>query len=304
MALYIMNWVLIALLAPAIYTLNNFIDKYLVSDRIKDYRAITIYTAIVGIFGGTAFWLLTGMPILSPYDSIIVLITGILTICGLPIYFKALSEEETTTIIILFQSIPVFALILGFFILGETISPIQIIGFLLILSATTLATLKKTKGERFKISSVFFYVLIFNFLWALAGVLIKLAINANSFKQILPYESWGIGIGGLALFILFPGIRSAFLKSIKKLKKPTIGVLFGNEIVFLIGKVTTFLAYSLGPVALVSVLGGTQVFFGLLYGTTLTFLFPKLFKEDLSRRTLVKKAALGVLVIIGILLIS
>ncbi len=298
-----MNWILISLLAPAIYTFNNFIDKYLVANKIKDYRAITIYTALVGLFGGTIFWLLTGMPTLETRDALIVILTGVLTICGLPLYFKALSEEETTTVIILFQSIPVFALILGYFILGETISTVQILGFTLILTATTLATLKKTK-KKFKISSVFFYVLAFNFLWALAGVLIKLAINANSFKEILPYESWGIGIGGIALFLIFPGIRNAFLKTLKTLKKPTIGVLFGNEIVFLTGKVTTFLAYSLGPVALVSVIGGTQVFFGLIYGTILTLLFPKSFKEDISKKTLIRKGALGILVLLGIILIT
>lgn len=299
-----MNWVLLALLAPAVYTLNNYIDKYLVSSKIKDYRAIFIYSAIVGLGAGTLIWLFTGRPILSTFDASIVLFTGILTVWGLPLYFKALSEEETTTIIILFQTIPVISFILAFFILGETITLKQLLGFAIILICATLVTIKKTKGKIFQISPAFFYVLIFNTMWALAGVLIKFAINANSFTKILPYESWGIGIGGIALFFLFPGIRKAFIKSVKTLKKPTIGVLLGNELVFVSAKAITFLAYALGPVALVSVLGGTQVFFGIIYGIVLTLIFPKIFDEDLSRNTLIKKGILGLGVLIGIILIG
>lgn len=298
-----MNWVFLAILAPAIYTINNFVDKYLVSNKIKDYKAITIYSTIVGFGAGTIIWLVTGRPLLNTFDAGIVILTGILTIWGLPIYFKALSEEETTTVIILFQTIPLISLILAFFILGETVTAKQFLGFITILMSVILATFKKTKTA-FSISPVFFYVLIFNTMWALAGVLIKFAINANSFTKILPYESWGIGIGGLILFLLFPSIRNAFLKSLKNLKKSTINVLFVNEVIFVLGKAVTFLAYSLGPVALVSVIGGTQVFFGLIYGFILTTLFPKLFDEDLKKETLIKKGFLACLVVLGIYLLN
>ncbi len=299
-----MNWVFLAIVAPAIYTVNNFVDKYLISNQIKDYRAITIYSTIVGLIAGTAFWFLTGLHVLRPFDAGVVILTGILTIWGIPLYFKALSEEETTTIIILFQSIAVMSLILAFFILGETINSKQLIGFIIILISGILATLKKTKGKFFSLSPAFFYVLVFNFMWALAGVLIKFAINANSFSKILPYESWGIGIGGLALFIFFPGIRNAFLDSIKTLKRRTLNILFINEIIFVMAKAVSFLAISLGPVGLVSVIGGTQVFFGLIYGFILTSLFPKSFDEDIDRQTLIKKGALAFLAVIGIILLN
>lgn len=298
-----MNWILFALLSPAIYTINNYIDKYLISNKIKDYRAITIYSTIVGFLAGTFFWAITGFPILNSFDAGIVIITGILTIWGIPIYFKALSEEETSTLIILFQSIAVISLILAFFILGETITSKQFLGFIIIFTSVIAASFKKTK-KLFSLSPAFFYVIAFNSMWALAGVLIKFALNATSFQKILPYESWGIGIGGLILFILFPTIRNAFLQSLIYLKKPTINIITLNEIIFVSGKAVTFLAYSLGPVGLVSVVGGTQVFFGLIYGFVLTTLFPKFFNEDLRRETLIKKGFLACLVIFGIYLLS
>lgn len=299
-----MNWVLLALLAPAVYTIVNFIDKYLVSDAVKDYRAMPIYATIVGLIGGTIIWLISGFPTLDPRSATIVLFTGMLTIWGVPLYFKVMSKEETTTVIILVQTIPVMTLLLSYLLLGETITIKQFIGFMIILTSAALASINSSKGKLFSLSSSFFLALIYCFMWALAGVLIKFAFEANTFSVILSYESWGIGLGGIILFILFPSIRNAFLKNIRKVKKPTLGFIFANEIVFVLAKGITFLAYSLGPVALVSVLGGTQVFFGLIYGFALTTLFPKLFKEDISRKTLIKKGALACLVVIGIILIS
>jgi len=299
-----MNWVILALLAPAIYTIVNFIDKYLVSDAVKDYRAMPVYATIVGLAVGTIFWIISGFPILDPKSAAIVLFTGMLTIWGVPLYFKVMAKEETTTVIILLQTIPVISLILSYILIGETINLKQFLGFMIILTAAGAASASSNKGKIFSLSSSFFLTLIYCFMWALAGVLIKFALEANSFSVIFTYESWGIGIGGAILFILFPTIRKAFLKNIKKVKKPTLSIIFLNELIFVFSKGITFLAYSLGPVALVSVLGGTQVFFGLIYGFILTTLFPKFFKEDISRNTLIRKGALGALVLIGIMLIS
>lgn len=298
-----MNWIYLAILAPAVYTINNFVDKHLISNKIKDYQAITIYSAIVGFLAGTFIWIITGFPTLSLYDTGIVLLTGILTIWGIPIYFKALSEEETSTIIILFQSIAIISLVLAFLILGEKISGRELLGFAIIFSSVVAATFRKTK-KIFTLSPAFFYVLAFDFMWALSAVLIKFAINANSFTKILPFESFGIGIGGTILFLVFPNIRNAFFKSTKILKMETITILFINEVIFVLGKAITFLAYSLGPVALVSVLGGTQVFFGIAYGFILTTLLPKNFNENIRKENLIKKGLLACMVLLGIYLLS
>jgi hypothetical protein len=64
------------------------------------------------------------------------------------------------------------------------------------------------------------------------------------------------------------------------------------------------MAFTLAPVAIVSIIGSTQVFFGLLYGTVLTILFPKLFKENISKQTLVRKLILAIIAFTGIFLVS
>lgn len=130
--------------------------------------------------------------------------------------------------------------------------------------------LLKTGGARFRLNKALILVLIADAFWAVAAVLVTLAINANSFTEILSYESWGIGVGGLILYLFFPKKRRAFHKTVQTAGLKIIFIVFVNEVIFVIAKSVTYYAYSLGPTAQVSVLGGTQVLFGVLYGWFLT----------------------------------
>ena len=65
----------------------------------------------------------------------------------------------------------------------------------------------------------------------------------------------------------------------------------------------SFYAISLGPIALVSVLGSASVFFAILLGWILTLFWPKVFNEDVSKQGLFKKVALSILAFLGIILV-
>jgi 4-hydroxybenzoate polyprenyltransferase len=97
----------------------------------------------------------------------------------------------------------------------------------------------------------------------------------------------------------------AFLQSFRSVGGSTLAVMFFNETLFIVSKALTFLAITLSPVvALVGVLGGTQAFYGFLLGIVLTFLFPKIFREDTSARTLFKNIVLAAVLLAGIWLVG
>jgi bacterial/archaeal transporter family protein len=279
------DWLLTALLAPAVYTVVNFIDKYIVSKEVKDYRGMPIYGTIMGFIIGTIFWVITGFPVLSLRDAAIVLTTGAINIWAAALYFKAVTLEEASKIILLFQTGPLLTLLLAFLFLGEAITLTQFVGFLLILAAVMAVSIEKGKGK-FKLSEGFILIFIVNLMFAVAAVLIKFAIEATSFSQILSFESWGLGLGGLVLYVAFPAIRNAFNQSLRAVRKLALGVMFFNEGLYVIGKSLTYFAFSIGSAALVSVVGSTQVFFGIFYGIIITLLVPKFIKEDISPTTL------------------
>lgn len=298
-----MHWVIPALSAPLIYTCTNFVDKYIVAKEVKDYRGMPLYGAIMGLIMGIIFFIAAGFPILNLRDTLVLLLTGSLTIWGSALYFKAISFDDPSRLIILFQSTPILVLLMSYLFLEETITNLQLIGFLIILSSVVGASDNFSK-KGFQISKSFWLIFLCNFFWAISTILIKFVINQNSFVEVLSYESWGLGLGGFILYIFFPKIRGSFNDSITTIRKKALAIMFGNEVLFTAGKSSSFLALSMGSTALVSIIGSTQVFFGVFLGLILTLFAPHIVKEDISKRALSKKFAFSILVFIGLILVS
>ncbi len=298
-----MSWLFFALLAPAVYAIVVFVDKYILEKEVPDYLGMPIYSAVIAAFFGIIIWVATGFPSLNLRDSLLIILTGVLTVFGLATYFKALSTEEASKITILFQMTPVLTLVLSYFFLGDKISLQQFLGFVLILISTIGISVKKNLKE-FHFSNIFFLILLTDFLWALAFVLFKFVTETNSFFNVISYECFGMGIGGFILYYFFPSIRNAFEKTNKQVGSRVIWYIVINEGIFFVSRLLTYLAISKGPVALVDVVGGTQVIFAIFYGLILTIIAPKIFKENIGKKDLIKKIAMGTLILVGLYLVS
>lgn len=292
-------WIIFALLSPAVYTITNFVDKYLLSNKVKDYNALPIYTAGVSFIFGLIWWLFAGLPTLPTKDAGIIIFTGIVTIFSIYVYLKALSIQETSMVILLFQLSPVFTLILSFFFLSETITLKQYLGFGLTLGGTSILALPNKKTS-WTIPKGFWSILIYDLMFALISIFFKYTTYEISFSQMISYESFGVGIGGLMMYLLVPTVRNAFIKSKKKLFKQAFPIIVINEIIFIIAKSLGYYAFVIGPVTLVSVIANVQVFFGLLFGYGLTVMMPKFFYEDISTEKMVLKSVAAIFMFIGL----
>jgi drug/metabolite transporter (DMT)-like permease len=297
------KWIVLALLAPALYTMVNFIDKYVVEHKVKDSRGLPIYSMMAAAVFGTSVWLIAGMPILDMRNSLFVLMAGFIAMMGVALYFYALSKSQTSYIVALLQTTPLFTLIFSYALLNERLTLMQFGGFLLIFLAIIGLSYDRS-AQKITVGRPFFAILAANVLFALANIAIKFTVDLEGFAPILAYESWGITLGGAFLFVAFRQVRQAFFASFRTVGKQTLAIMFFNESLFIVSKVLTFIAITLGPVALVGVLGGTQVFYGLLYGIVLTLLFPKLFTEQTARRDIARKLLLAAVLFVGIWLIG
>ncbi len=298
-----MNWLLPALIAPAIYAANIFIDKYVVEHKVKDSRGVPIYSAITAAVFGTILWLVLGRPILSLHNAMLLLVSGVFAVSALAFYFYALSKSHASYINAVFQMMPVFLLIMALVFLGERLGGWQIAGFFIIFAAVMGLSVEKDNA-RFKINDAFFAMLVASLLFAISAIIIKFTSGLTDFGSIMIYESWGLAFGGIVLFSSVTTIRRAFLESFKSVGRSTLSVMFFNEGMFVGSKALTFLAIVLGPVSLVGVLEGTQVFYGLLFGVVLTLLFPKIFHENIAKKEVATKIALSLLLFAGVWLIT
>jgi drug/metabolite transporter (DMT)-like permease len=194
------------------------------------------------------------------------------------VYLKALSEEETSNVTLFFQVTPVITLILSLIFLHEPVSIKQYIGFFVILAVSLGMAYKP--GEKVKISKAFWYIMLWDLSLAVSIIIVKFVVEQASFTKIFSYESWGVAVGSLLLFVFSKKIRKSFLKTVKTIPIRT-----------------------LGPAVLVSVLEGTQVFYAIVYGFILMKIAPKVFKEDMSAEGLTKKMIFACLLFFGIWLI-
>ncbi len=298
-----MGWLVYALLAPLIFTVVNFIDKLILEKHVHNPASMSPYIAVMAFFSGCVLFVVTGFPTPPLRDVAIVVFTGILVAVGALLYYRALSMEETSKVIVLIQIQPVMVLVLSFLLLHETITAIQFVGFILILGAAITLSAKRGMGG-IQFSKILWMLLIVNFVWSLSVVLFKFVANDDHFERFLPYESWGFALGGLLIYLFVRSVRDAFHESLRTIPKQALGIIAVNETIFLSAKLLTLAAVALGPTALVSVLGGTQVFFGIVAGWILTVLVPSIYREEIARPDLIRKGAIALVLFAGIACIN
>ncbi len=299
-----MSWLIYALLAPLIFTIVNFIDKLILEKHVRNPASMPPYLAIMAFLSGCVLWVVTGFPILPFRDVAIIMFSGVLTAVGALLYYRALSMEETSKIIVLIQIQPVMVLILSFLLLHETISAIQFVGFILILGAAVALSARRGLGG-IQFSKVLGLLLFVNFVWSLSVVLFKFVAAGDYFERFLSYESWGFALGGLLIFhVRALSTQMLFCENLRIIPRQALAIIAVNETIFLCAKLLTLAAVALGPTALVSVLGGTQVFFGIVAGWVLTVLVPSIYREEIARRDLIRKGAIALVLFAGIACIN
>lgn len=282
-----------------VFIIVNFIDKLIIEKEIRNPLSLPPFVGIVAALSGVVMWIVTGFPVLELRDTLLVLLTGSLHGIAASFYYRALSLEDTSKLVVLFQMQPVVVLVLSFVFLGEVITAQQLIGFVIILGAAIALSVNRKAGM-LRPSAALWYALLVVTFTASASIIFKFVVDGSSFNRIIAYESWGLSLGTLAVYLFVPGVRPAFHETLRTASRRAIGILCLNEVIFVCAKLLAYTAISLGPVALVSVLAGTQVFYGILIGWILTVLVPAVYKESIERSSLLWKGGLAVVLFAGV----
>lgn len=309
-----LDWLPYAILAPLLMTVINFGDKYVVETQIPYPRAVLFFFAWINLLYATVFWLLMGAPLLPPSLALAFMLGGAMIIWANIFYFAAVVREETSRIIVLVQMQPVFILLLAWFFLGESITTQQFIGFALILIAATGVSMeRRPQADATSIAGPmnrsFWLMLLASMGWSVGVVISDGAVSAyvvdwRTLFVSVAYTSTGYFLGGMTLYLLMPGMRRSVAKAWRGMRWRAFGALAFVETVFVTRQFAVFMALLLGPAALLGVLSSTHVFFGIVLGWLLTLLAPGVFKENITRADLTRKALWASVVFVGILLVG
>src|SRR6266404_1298409 len=112
-----MNWFLIALLAPALWSVTNHIDKYVISKYFKggSVGAAILFTCFISLIFIPLSFLFDRNIFAIPLKYILLIsFNGSLYVLGLLPYILALNKDEASIVVPLFQTIPIFTYVLGF----------------------------------------------------------------------------------------------------------------------------------------------------------------------------------------------
>lgn len=297
-----MNWFLIALLAPALWSITNHIDKYLVEKYFKGggTGALIIFSSIIGLF------VIPVIPIFRPdvFDVSIVqaalaTLSGIIIVIGLLFYLYALKKDEASIVVPLFQFIPVFLFVLGFMFLNEVLTIRQILGSLLIiLGGVSLSLDLSAKMPRLK-PMILFLMLVASFLIAVHSLIFKIVALETDFWIPVFWTYFGSVLVGFFFLVFIRSYRNEFLRVIKINKIPVIGLNVLNEILATLGDLVFKFATLLAPLALVSSVNGFSPFFVFFFGVILTIFFPRLGTESLLKKDLAQKIITIAIMFIG-----
>lgn len=282
-----MNWTLVAISAYAAVAFANIVDKILVDKYIKDSSTIVLFTGSVAFVTGLVIFAIVGFTPLPTHQWIMVLAAGILLELYLLPYFHALELEDASNVVPLFQLIPVFSLLLSSIFLHEQLTIVQLLGFLLIVISGFFLSRNTTSGNH-ATGPVLGYMVLSSFLFAASSLLFSAASSITNLWDAIAWESIGIGFGTLCV-ALWPGYFRRFLNFAGKLPGAGWVALMTSEIFYVIYRLLFAAALSVGSVAIISVLGGTQPVFVLLYGLIMTYAAPKLIQEKISMKILRNK---------------
>ena len=286
------EWFYFALLSSVLISGVNIVDKILISDyRIPPlvYVLIISATSLMPLVTLAFFHLIPLPPAILAFTILV----GFVRIYYTLPYFKALAVEEVSRVIPLLQLTPVFVLILSSLVLHEALKPQDYVAFGLLVLGGTLFAIRLTKGIR--ISLAFYLMILSSFLLALYSVALKYLFSMQDFYTIFIWVQIA-GFIAFFQFIPFKPFRSSLITTYKITSRQIGVILVAEQAVAYVSVFAYNYAIAHGPITLISSVGATQPLFVLLFATILSYRFPRVLREELTKMDVVLKV-LGLIAI-------
>lgn len=297
-----MNWITFTLISRALWAADNVVDKLLIGKYLKDPIVLTLIAGISALFLSIVIIIFNGLEWIGFKPALLAIFAGAFQIVAVFTFYQAISKEEISRVIPLFQFTPPFVLVLSFLFLGEVLTTTYYFAFVLILVGGFLISLQKIEGV-FKLRGAFWWMVLSSLIYAAQVVILKSLYTSYPFWDITVYLGFGEFILTPMLLLLVPNFRSRFTRSLSNLKVAGWTLLILAMFFVAMASLSGFWALTSGPVSLISVFRGFQSVFVLIYVVLFSVWLPKILKEELSKSILGIKAIAISLMGIGLYLI-
>ncbi|MCL2445031.1 EamA family transporter [Candidatus Saccharibacteria bacterium] len=306
-----MWWILLPIGSAILYTLSAFTDNYLTDVHFKkrDPAPLVLFGAISAIIciGVMVAW--RGLDIFggAGMAAFGLLAAGVIHIVVQLPYYQALKTEDTTGATVLMQAYPVLALVLGVLVLGERISVLQGLAFVLVLVAAMILIAGTRTKRGFKLGIKTGGLIGLACLgWAVGDVIF--VVFGRGVEYYEDAYVWFL-LGVLGTIVLLGLVRRDWMRVVREFlveqRSHKMRVVLMNEMFDSMAEMLFRAALLAAPIALVTVTSQSAqmvLTFGL--GIGLTLLIPRFGREKLKRRQILIHLIATVLVVVGIVMMK
>ncbi|EKD43832.1 MAG: hypothetical protein ACD_72C00100G0003 [uncultured bacterium] len=294
-------WILLALGSNFSWAIENVYTKAVIGSKIKNPYVFLILISVLSIL--ILPFVQSKYIVIPPGNGIwwLWLASFFYTVGGFP-YVKAMEIEEVTRINILWNTIPLFSLVLAWFVIGDRISGMEFVAMLLLLAGAVVGSLKKSKSK-FKLSLAFWLMMLACVMYAAYALVVRYISKTIPFPTIF---FWVVLFDAITILVsfVFRKIRYDFTQTIKSNSLVFFGLFL---VVVMIGNLGIFLnqwALSLKAGALVYSFEGFQVLFVFFLALLIAKFSPIYIAESLDRKNLLLKLLAFVLIMGGLVILS
>ncbi len=314
-----MSWVIIAVISYSINAGVYVADKFLLSKKIHSSISYAFYVGIWSVFNAVILIFAPWLP--TAKELAIDLSAGALFFATLVFWYKALHQSEATRVVpVVGALVPIFSFILSFVFLRETFDQQQMFAFFILIAGGVLISVKQTKLYILKkvverLHDIFGNVLgpiharfrptrrllanavVAAFFFAAYYVLMKYIYSHQPFIGSFVWSRFGTTLG--VIFVLFvPSWRRLIVEHQKNAETPkNLSFFLAVRLLAAGAFIMLNWAVSLGNVAMINALQGTQYLFLIFLVLIMSARFPHFLKEEVGKGVLLQK-------IIGVALVS
>ncbi len=296
------TWIYFVLIAELIWAFTSLFDKIILSKgHIKNPFVFVVFNGLMNIL---LIFLLPFFDFepLSTLDLFIALTAGLFLTFGVVFYYKAVQYEEISRVLMLWQLIPIFVLIMSFLFLGEIMTKNNFIGFLFLFVAGLVVSYKNVNGK-LKLSKAFYLMLGSTLFLSVFYVMSKHIYGVTSFWSAFMWLRVAAFSGVFVLFI--PSIRKQFITTMKNMESGIKGLLGFKMLIDFSAFIFLGFAILKGPVSLISALGSATAPIFIFIITLFTSLYlPHVVKEIIDKKSILTKIAAIILIIAGIIFVN
>lgn len=298
-----MDWLSLALVSTASFAVTVIIDKMLLSRYVRSSTAYLIVLLIIQQFFASLIFAFVGAGFAYP-ASVYGMLAGLSQAAMYVSYLRALKVEEVSRVTSLIFVYPLFVFVAAAALLGEMLTARDYAGGILLVVSAFLVSYRPSDTGNIVLSPALRHIIFFWFFSTIYAIAIKYLLSFMDEWHLYIWTSLGTLLAVIPL--LADRTIRAEISGFFAIRKNShlVGAVILEEIFDFLGRILSMFAFALGPVALVSAVGALQPVITVVYVLALNLFMPGLLEEEIGKRTLALKLLAGILVLVGVYLVT